>query len=220
MGEVRHAETKLIATEPTAKPYVFRVGLYNNDFCFIITSDMLNYYSFMFEFIKLIGSPKRELLLDTRQGNPIKNEIALPPSDLSLEREQLLFKRYGVRWQVRCQPSGIYNCAGHVWASRRTAIYEELEWTKILTEDEYRKLNMTEIPKPGDLALYHSEDVGFIHCGQVISIEPGLTAGGSPIPKILSKWDDASGEYIHFASDVPFKDKIPDFKLEYWTDRR
>ncbi len=173
----------------------------------------------MFEFVKLIGSPHKELHLDTRKGSPIRNEVALPPTDLTRRREQLLIRNFGTNWEHRCRPCGVYNCAGLTWASRRTSIPEDAEWIKILGEDGYRKLSNAENPLVGDLAIYHSEGVGFLHVGQVVQIERGLTAQSPPIHKILSKWDSSSGEYIHLPHEVPFKESFSDYRLEYWTDR-
>ena len=116
-------------------------------------------------------------------------------------------------------PQGVYNCAGHVWASRRTAIYAESEWQKIYEQDGYRELRSDEDPQIGDLAIYLSETAGFLHVGTIINLAPPIGQGGSPIPEILSKWDDTSGEFLHFAPDVPFAISIPDWQISYWTDR-
>ena len=173
----------------------------------------------MFDQQKLIGQSKRMLRLDTRTGQPIENEVAAPPTQQSLAREQILTAKFGANWKKRIGPCGIYNCAGLVWASRRTAIYESTEWNKIYQDDDYRELRGNESPMPGDLAIYSQSEVEYIHVGQVLSLELGLLPTGNPIPKILSKWDDVSGEYIHYPQDVPFRDQFPDFQLKYWTDR-
>lgn len=173
----------------------------------------------MFDVQKLIGQNRQSLRLDTRTGQHIKNEIAPPPTQQLLDREEKLFNKFGAKWTKRIGPYGIYNCAGLVWASRRTAIYDDPEWDKIYQDDEYRELNSSELPMPGDLAIYSQSEVGYIHVGQVLSLEPGLSPKGRPIPKILSKWSDVSGEYIHFPRDVPFRVHFSDFQLKYWTDR-
>ena len=173
----------------------------------------------MFDVQKLIGQNRRKLRLDTRAGQHIENEVALPPTQQSLAREQILVNKFGANWEKRIEPCGIYNCTGLVWASRRTAIYGDPEWEKIYQDDAYRELNDSELPMPGDLAIYSHSEAGYIHVGLVLYLEPGLVKTGSPIPKILSKWNDASGEYIHFPGDVPFRDEVADFQLRYWTDR-
>ena len=173
----------------------------------------------MFDVQRLIGQNRQELRLDTRAGQHIKNEVAPPPTQQSLTREQVWLNKFAANWIKRTGPCGIYNCAGLVWASRRTAIYDIAEWDKIYRDDAYRELNDSELPMPGDLAIYSQSEVGYIHVGQVLSLEPGLVKTGRPIPKILSKWDDVSGEYIHFPRDVPFGDHFTDLQLKYWTDR-
>lgn len=173
----------------------------------------------MFDQQKLIGQNRRMLRLDTRTGQPIKNEVAAAPTRQSLAREQALVTEFGANWEKRIEPCGIYNCAGLVWASRRTAIYEDAEWDKIYQDDDYHELKDSELPMPGDLAIYSQSDVGYLHVGQVLSLEPVLLSSGELIPKILSKWDDASGEYIHRPMDVPFRNQFTDLQLKYWTDR-
>ena len=173
----------------------------------------------MFDQQKLIGQNRRRLRLDTRIGQPIENEVASSSTKQSLAREQILATKFGANWKKRIGPCGIYNCAGLVWASRRTAIYDIAEWDKIYQDDKYRELNGSELPMPGDLAIYSQSEVGYIHVGQVLFLEPGLLPTGNPIPKILSKWDDVSGEYIHYPGDVPFQNQFTDFQLKYWTDR-
>ena len=167
----------------------------------------------MFDVQRLIGQNRQELRLDTRAGQHIKNEVAPPPTQQSLAREQVWLNKFRAKWIKRIGPCGIYNCAGLVWASRRAAIYDDPEWDKIYQDDEYRELNGNESPMSGDLAIYSHSEVGYIHVGQVLYLESGLletgssipkipskwdSETGSPIPKILSKWDDASGEYIHY----------------------
>ena len=173
----------------------------------------------MFNQQKLLGSTRRVIRLDTRKGIGITNQIEPPPTQQTLEREQRLIQRFGSHWEQRASPRGIYNCAGHVWASRRTTIVDVVEWDKIYDHDNYRELSDSETPKPGDLAVYFDANIGYMHVGQVICVEPGLAEGARPIPKILSKWDSASGEYIHYPQDVPFRIHFPEFQLKYWTDR-
>lgn len=173
----------------------------------------------MFDQQKLIGQNRRMLRLDTRTGQPIENEVAVPPTKQSLVNERILATKFGANWEKRIGPCGIYNCAGLVWASRRTAIYEDAEWDKIYQDDDYRELKGSELPMPGDLAIYLQSEVGYIHVGQVLSLDPGFSPTGTPIPKILSKWSDVSGEYLHYPRDVPFRDHFTDFQLKYWTDR-
>lgn len=173
----------------------------------------------MFEQQRLIGDTRNSLRLDTRQGELIENEIAPSPDEMSIRKDADLARRFN-RWARRTTAQGIYNCAGHVWASRRTAIYADSEWLKIYEQDGYRELQNNESPQVGDLVVYRSQEVGFLHVGTIIDITSPIGEGGSPIPKVLSKWDDMSGEFLHFVSDVPFAISIPDWRISYWTDRK
>lgn len=172
----------------------------------------------MFEEQKFLGSNLKSIRLDTAKGVEILNQIELPPNQQCIKREELLKKKFGTNWITRTNPRGVYNCAGLVWASRRTSIKKDSEWDKIYEHDKYRKLN-NEPPQLGDLAIYTDDKVGYLHAGLVICLEPGLMSGSEPFPKIISKWDSSTGEYIHYPQDVPFKDNFPDYDLEYWTDR-
>jgi hypothetical protein len=173
----------------------------------------------LFNHQRLLGSTIKGIRLDTRKGVEIKNQIEPPPSDQNLKREQILLERWGGNWKQRVGPRGVYNCAAHVWASRRTSIIEESEWIKIYDHDSYRTLNVDETPEPGDLIIYADEGCGFLHVGLIIGLEPGLSKHSKPIPKVLSKWDSASGEYIHYPPHVPFRVHFPEFQWKYWTDR-
>ncbi len=180
----------------------------------------------MFEYQKLLGSTERRIIVETKKTRSIDNSIALPPGEHELLRWQRNKKDLGRFWDERKPPCGEYNCAGHVWASRRTAIYNDEEWKKIIVDDGYRPLVSGEEPKIGDLVLYGNEKNGFIHVGQVVELRKLQISSISDvnsqkgIPWILSKWDDASGEYLHNVNDIElFRRNFPDIKIEYMTDR-
>ena len=81
----------------------------------------------MFEQVKLLGPTERSIIVQTRRGTDVKNLVELDPGP----REQRVYEQYlqkfGRNWVRRRPPVGVYNCAGHVWASRRTAILESGE---------------------------------------------------------------------------------------------
>lgn len=127
-----------------------------------------------------------------------------------------LLSKHG-RWTPRRPPSGEYNCAGHVWASRRTCIYEESEYRKILDDDGYRRV--TE-PMPDDLAIYVDEAAGILHIGRIVELTPGIAEGSPRIPLVVSKWSDWTGEVCHLVTDHNFDNAQGfDVSVEYWTDR-
>lgn len=125
-------------------------------------------------------------------------------------------------WEIRKRACGVYNCFGHVWASRRTAVYEESEVERILADDGYRVLASAETPLQGDLALYALVAGGdLLHVGLVVELRRISSSGGSPLghgaPWVLSKWNDVSGEVVHHVNDVPFP--ADEFSVAFWTDR-
>ena len=112
-------------------------------------------------------------------------------------------------------PNANYNCAGHVWANRRTCIFERGEWDKILAQDGYVKLVENVRPMAGDLAIYRLPDYGIVHVGEILRFD----GEGVQVPVVLSKWGDWTGEYEHKEHDIPFRAALPGYMIEYWTER-
>jgi hypothetical protein len=172
----------------------------------------------MFELLRLLGSDGVELALSTRLSRPVGNTQA--PSTITEEQRQKyqrLLEKHPL-WVERKAACGVYNCSGHVWGARRTAIYEQSEINKILQDDGYRPLRNAEPLSLSDLILYYERET-FYHVGVVAKFQ-ALSFGaeaGQPIPWILSKWNDTSGEVLHHFENVPFGD-IPT-QSQFWTDR-
>ncbi|HEY2910873.1 MAG TPA: hypothetical protein VGI99_11545 [Gemmataceae bacterium] len=183
----------------------------------------------MFEAQRILGDTRRSIIVQTRAGTPIANEITLDPIEKQIEAfHQLAGKHPG--WEVRKPPVGGYNCAGHVWASRRTGLFDDLDAAAltILKEDGYRLLSETEEPQRGDLVLYWESlnpRRSLYHVGVVFELRPSLQLAGaaqevSPrrIPWILSKLDAFSGEVLHNMNQVYFYPGAQ-YSVEHWTDR-
>jgi hypothetical protein len=137
----------------------------------------------MFEELKLLGATERSIVVQTRKGTPIDNLVEIEPGEPELRRYRLLLERFGQNWDERKPATGVYNCAGHVWASRRTSILAEGAWHTILTEDGYRHLHDVETPAEGDLVLYASEGVGgYLHVGMILKVQEGISQELSRIP--------------------------------------
>ena len=179
----------------------------------------------MFERERLLQQPPRSIALSTRLGRPIPNYVAPEPPQNRKGQYNLLRESVGIRWEHRKPPCGFYNCMGHVFATRRTAIEDkdESEWEKIRADDGYRELLAGEDPRLGDIVVYSDPGgKGILHFGEVIRIDRIDASGsrGNPIIRVLSKWDDSYGEDIHLLDDVGhLKAQAPNLKVAIWTDR-
>jgi len=175
----------------------------------------------LFEGAKLLGSARRQLPLTTREGRDILNEIIPEPDALERWKLDNFVRLYGARWEPRKPHLGVYNCAGHVWASRRTAILEESAVRLILADDGYRVLGEGESVVQGDLVLYWGQPSGgvetFLHVGMVCEIRPG--PGSVRIPWVLSKFGSTTGEWFHHFDNVPYEKQGYELRIEFRTDR-
>lgn len=160
---------------------------------------------------------ERSIRVDTHLGNPIKNVVAPPAGEKSARLYDGWRAKHGARWQHRRRACGRYNCWGHLFTSRRTAIYEDQEVARALREDGYRRIPEPDA-RPGDIVLYKSKDAGLLHGGQVVRLER-IVPGAATVPVILSKWNDTFGEDEHVLRDVPYCQDVESCDVEVWTDR-
>ena len=176
----------------------------------------------MFQEARLLGPTERNIVVQTRKGTDLSNVIEPEPTLQQRRQYRGVLEQFGRNWVERKPATGGYNCAGQVWASRRTSLTAAEQWQLILEEDGYRRLGGTEKPLPGDLAVYvDDEDGEIIHVGRVIEIREGLTPDAAPMPWVLSKWGPVGGEVMHYGHDVPYRHPQCGYALrtEYWTDR-
>ncbi len=140
------------------------------------------------------------IITQTRRGNNIENEqdITEPTYGNRLEIEDLRSEYIGAIQRSNGY-SSLYNCHGMTFASRRTGIYKLIEVNKILEEDNYCEVPLTEV-LPGDVVLYYSISGDIEHSGIVIE---NKNHSGIRIPKILSKWG-ISFEMIHLVQNCPY----------------
>lgn len=175
----------------------------------------------VFEEARLLGPTERSIVVQTRAGTSLANVIDPQPTLQQRSQYGELVRKHGSGWHQRKPPTGGYNCAGHVWASRRTCLTDPGQWRLVLQDDGYRRLPDTEPPVAGDLALYVSEgDEEIIHVARVVEVREGVTPEAAEIPWVVSKWGFVGGEAAHFSHDVrPLQDLGYGFRIEYWTDR-
>jgi hypothetical protein len=168
----------------------------------------------MLEMARLVGTPPGKIILQTREGKDVENSQSCPPDGTIMARYALL-RRMHSGWINRKPACGIYNCFGLVWASRRTAVYDEGAISQILKDDGYRQLLPGGTPQPGDIVLYRNSN-STMHAAIVMELRQ-LQPDGSMIPWVLSKWGNVFGEDFHAIQNIP-KD-LEGCIIEFWTDR-
>ena len=157
-----------------------------------------------------------EIILQTRKRQDVGNSQSYEP-DEKTRGLYYVFRKPHLSWENRRDACGVYNCAGLVWANRRTSIYEEDEFSKILNDDGYRLLPQEHL-QPNDIVIYRrkalNNERNTLHVGIILRID---LIGKIPVTWVLSKWSDQYGEDIHKLNDVP--EHYGDFLIEFWTDR-
>jgi hypothetical protein len=172
----------------------------------------------MLELARLIGTPQKKIVLQTRAGRNIANSQSCEPGEIIHINYNRLSRQHP-GWRRRKPACGIYNCFGLIWASRRTSIYDENEITKILIDDGYHRLDDETKLLPGDIVIYLSRtdrERDTLHAAVILAME---MIGTAAIPFVISKWSDAYGEDIHALRDLPTGDHYRDCIIEFWTDR-
>jgi hypothetical protein len=107
--------------------------------------------------VATIGQKRREIALATHLNSPIANEtcsheVAHSPARRAAEVK--LEKLY----PPRRPPTAGYNCFGHAFALRRTAIFDDdgTDIDRILVEDGFAPVSDNDAA-PGDVVLYSDE---------------------------------------------------------------
>ncbi len=171
----------------------------------------------MFELARLVGTPRREIILQTRVGHSVPNSQSCEPDEKTKTLYDLFRKQHPF-WKPRKAACGIYNCAGLAWANRRTSIYDENAYSKIIKDDGYRPIATEEQLQPGDIVIYLRPTIdnlrNTLHVGIVLISDE---IGEIKIHWVLSKWSDQYGEDIHKIRDIP--SYFGEYLVELWTDK-
>ncbi len=171
----------------------------------------------MFKGEILLGDTERRIALETRKGRSIRNVVAPEPDERARRIDAAVRETFGQTWTNRKGPCGGYNCYGMVFATRRTAIYEDDQIPDILKDDGYRRIRENEV-RPGDIVLYRDGSLGLLHAALVLRCQKW--EGPTPIPFALSKWNDACGEDEHNVHHHIWRKAEYDVVLEFWTERQ
>lgn len=143
--------------------------------------------------------PQKEIHTQTAAGNDIPNAQMLEVDESEIRKLPLLLNKYGPKLTQRTDPTGIYNCHGLVFASRRTFISEGNFLPQILEDDHYQDIPSSEV-LAGDVILYFDDQSREVsHSGLVV--ETVETMPG--VPLVCSKWG-ANAEFLHWANNTPY----------------
>jgi len=168
------------------------------------------------------GGQEEGIALVTRHGSHIGNYVAPEPTDRQRQTYDLLRKLRGGSWVNRKPATGVYNCFGMVFASRRTSVNDD-DIEKVLREDGFRQLNTDEKPKTGDLVFYRAESAGLLHVAVVTRIDPILGSSNQELGIggvwALSKWNDFCGEDEHNINNHAWGPESDPIAIEFFTDR-
>lgn len=142
------------------------------------------------------ASGKKSITLHTRRGNHISNEQC----DITAW-DKAWFADIERSWPLgvmRCESTGIFNCHGLTFASRRTSVSDSKEVSKILEDDGYEGVEKSDL-MPGDIILYRGDKGDIEHSGMIVDVPDGNFG----IPRIISKWGKFQ-ERIHMANQCPY----------------
>jgi len=150
--------------------------------------------------------------LRTKLNNYIENEQfigILPYKDI--RDNEILMRRYvGIGTLWRTNPTGVYNCHGLTFASKRTRVFTNSTIRMILMEDGYKNININDV-FPGDIILYVTQYGDITHSGFVLLVNK-INDFSFPVPMILSKWGNGS-EVYHAYNNCPYYSS--EIKIEF-----
>jgi hypothetical protein len=138
----------------------------------------------------------KSIIIQTRKGNNIQN---FQNPEISVTNQNQ-FNRIETKYEKatrRTEPTGLYNCHGFTFASKRCFVEQADQISMILEDDEYQEVELKKV-LPGDIVIYFS-DGDAEHSGIVI----GKSEPPFYVPLVISKWSCHS-EFIHYANYCPY----------------
>jgi hypothetical protein len=147
------------------------------------------FYVILRDIHRFVSGTKMAIRLETSKRTGINNYQGTDISSIHLNWAKDLRKTFP-QAIPRTSPSPLYNCHGLTFASRRTRIEKSIDVQTILSDDNYKEMEMKDV-LPGDIVLYYSDNGDPSHSGVVVEYKTPLL-----VPIIYSKWGNA-GEFIH-----------------------
>jgi hypothetical protein len=164
----------------------------------------------MGDLILVAGAPaESSIIVETRSRTRISNVRVHDVGQQQITADQRFRARYagpGVTFRTP-GPTGIYNCNGMTFASRRTQIWEPAAILRILAEDGHQEMEQANVLQ-GDTVVYFGPDGDPIHSGIVV----GLSAPPLVVPIVCSKWANLS-EAIHPLGNCPYMEDTRSIKF-------
>ncbi|WP_454669571.1 hypothetical protein [Achromobacter kerstersii] len=158
----------------------------------------------------VLNSPNAGIVLQTAKGQEIPNDQFANVDYAEVANVQLHQKNFGTSLVVRSGPTGIYNCHGLTFASRRAWLSEPHFLSVILKDDSYVQVGREHV-LPGDVILYLSEYGEIDHSGIVVELPANNTFWS---PRVCSKWGQ-SAEFLHWAHTTPYGNN-----WQFWRVKR
>jgi hypothetical protein len=149
------------------------------------------------------------LRLDSRARRQIRNFPRLEQNPAQLRIRVQVHQRGHPAATLR-SATGVYNCFGLAFASRRTWV-DEQEVRQVLMDDGYRPTSREDL-REGDLVIYSTRPGGIDH----VAVVTAFDWTDPSVVWVISQWG-TDGEWKHRIDDVPGLCGSP---AEFWTDRR
>jgi hypothetical protein len=150
------------------------------------------------------GQPReRSIALQTRDCNNIPNVQSLevaPHNARSFAKLKTDYTKPGIVFRTD-GVTGIYNCHGLVFASRRTQIVDGVHQL-VLADDRYVEMTRANA-LAGDVIVYWGPDGDWIHSGLVVERPSEATMW---VARVCSKWG-AGPEVLHPETLCPYMEQ-------------
>lgn len=164
--------------------------------------------------VLLINPQVSPIKVQTRAGTDIEVSQSSIVGNIFIGADRAAHNQHKFAVPRTEELSGFYNCHGLVFASRRAAIDDTSQIPRILGEDCYRSVQLTDL-LPGDIAVYYDNGNGeAIHSAIIVEVPSAANPLG--VITVVSKWGNGR-EYLHKLNDCTYS---TDARIEYYRVTR